>query len=71
VRLAVAGAIAGLALAFAVTRVLRGLLFETEPLDPVSLATAAVVLVAAALVATWLPARRATLVDPIDALRAQ
>ncbi len=70
-RLALAGAVAGLALAFAATRVLRGLLFETEPLDPVSLGTAAIVLVAAALVATWLPARRATRVDPIDVLRAQ
>jgi putative ABC transport system permease protein len=71
VRLAVAGAIAGLVLTLAVTRVLRGLLFETEPLDPVSLVTAALVLVGAALVATWLPARRATRVDPIEVLRAQ
>ena len=70
-RLAVAGAIAGLVLAFAATRVLRGLLFETEPLDPVSLGAAALVLVGAAVVATWLPARRATRVDPIDVLRAQ
>jgi putative ABC transport system permease protein len=70
-RLAVAGAVAGLALAFAATRVLRGLLFETEPLDPLSLGAAAFVLVAAALVATWLPARRATRVDPIEVLRAQ
>ena len=71
VRLAAAGAIAGLVLAFAATRVLRGLLFETEPLDPVSLVTAAFVLVGAAAVATWLPARRATRVDPIEVLRAQ
>jgi predicted permease len=71
VRLAAAGAIAGLVLAFAATRVLRGLLFETEPLDPVSLVTAALVLVGAAVVATWLPARRATRVDPIEVLRAQ
>ena len=70
-RLAVAGAIAGLVLAFAVTRVLRGLLFETEPLDPVSLGTAALALVGAAVVATWLPARRAMRVDPIEVLRAQ
>jgi predicted permease len=69
-RLAVAGAIAGLALAFAATRVLRGLLFETEPLDPSSLGTAALVLVGAALLATWLPARRAMRVDPIEVLRA-
>ena len=47
------------------------LLFETEPLDPVSLVTAAPVLVGAAVVATWLPARRATRVDPLEALRAQ
>ena len=70
-RLAVAGAIAGLVLAFAVTRALRGLLFETEPLDPVSLGTAALALVGAAVVATWLPARRAMRVDPIEVLRAQ
>ena len=70
-RLAVAGAIAGLVLAFAATRVLRGLLFETEPLDPVSLGAAALVLVGAAIVATWLPARRAMRVDPIEVLRAQ
>lgn len=70
-RLAVAGAIAGLVLAFAATRLLRGLLFETEPLDPLSLVTAALVVVGAAVMATWLPARRATRVDPIDVLRAQ
>jgi putative ABC transport system permease protein len=58
-------------LAFAATRVLRGLLFETEPLDPVSLGVAAIVLVAAAVVATWLPASRATRVHPIEVLRAQ
>ena len=70
-RLAVAGAVAGLLLALVATRVLRGLLFETEPLDPVSLVAAALVLVAAAVVATWLPARHATRVDPINVLRAQ
>lgn len=70
-RLAMIGAAAGLALAFAATRVLRGLLFETEPLDPVSLGCAALVLVAAAIVATWLPARRAMRMDPADVLRAQ
>jgi predicted permease len=70
-RLAVAGAIAGLVLTFAVTRVLRGLLFETEPLDPASLGAAALALVGAAVVATWLPARRAMRVDPIEVLRTQ
>ena len=70
-RLALLGALAGLALAFGVTRVLRGLLFQVEPLDPVSLLGAAAALVAAALLATWLPAWRATRVDPVEALRAE
>ena len=70
-RLAVVGAVAGLALAFASTRVLRGLLFETEPLDPATLLAAAAVLVGAALLASYLPARRATRIDPVEALRAE
>jgi putative ABC transport system permease protein len=70
-RLAFFGATVGLTLAFTVTRVLRGLLFQIEPLDPVSLFGAAAILVAAALVATYLPARRATRVDPINVLRAE
>jgi predicted permease len=70
-RLALFGAMAGLTLAFIVTRVLRGLLFQIEPLDPVSLFGAAAILVAAAMVATYLPARRATRVDPVEVLRAE
>ena len=70
-RLAVFCALVGLALAFSLTRVLRGLLYEVEPLDPLSLFGAAAVLVAAALLATWLPARRATRVDPVEVLRAE
>ena len=70
-RLAVGGAIAGLAMAWATTRVLKGMLFETEPLDPWTLTAAAVLLVAAALLATWLPARRAMRVDPVEVLRAE
>ena len=69
VRLAAAGAIVGLVLAFAATRVMRRLLFETEPLDPVSLGAAALMLVGAAIVATWIPARRAARVDPLVAMR--
>jgi ABC-type antimicrobial peptide transport system permease subunit len=70
-RLALLGALAGLALAAFAANLLRGLLFEIEPLDPVSLLGAAVILVAAALVATWLPARYATRVSPLEALRAE
>lgn len=69
--LAVAGAVAGLGLALASTRVLRGLLFETNPLDPVSLGAAAIALVTAATAATWLPARRAMRLNPIEVLRVQ
>jgi ABC-type lipoprotein release transport system permease subunit len=70
-RLALIGATIGLALAFTVTRLLRGLLFQIEPLDPVSLFGAAALLVAAALAATYLPARLATRVDPVEVLRAE
>ncbi len=70
-RLALLGALAGLALAGFGAGLLRGLLFEVEPLDPASLLGAAVVLVAAAVAATWLPARYATRVAPVEVLRAE
>jgi putative ABC transport system permease protein len=70
-RLALWGALAGLALATFAAGLLRGLLFEIEPLDPVSLLGAAAALVAAALAATWLPARHATQVAPVEVLRAE
>jgi hypothetical protein len=69
-RLALAGVSVGLAASFAGTRALRGLLFEVQPLDPPVLVGAAGVLVAAALLAAYLPARRATRVDPVEMLRA-
>ena len=61
------GAIAGVLL----MRLLEAFLFGVEPIDPLAFAAAAVVLVAVALVAAYLPARRATRVDPLLALRAQ
>jgi len=70
-RLAAFGTLAGLTLALALTRVLRGLLFQIEPLDPVSLFGAAAFLVAAALVATCLPARRAMREDPVEIPRTE
>jgi putative ABC transport system permease protein len=70
-RLAMGGALAGLVLSWMATPLLRAMLFETEPLDPATLAGAALFLVAAALLATLLPARRATKVDPVEMLRAE
>lgn len=63
------GIVAGLATAFAVTRILRGFLFETATTDPRTYIGTVVLLGIAALVATWIPARRAASVDPMVALR--
>jgi putative ABC transport system permease protein len=60
----------GLGLALAGGRVVARLLFDVRPDDGVTLAATAAVLLAAALAATWVPARRALRVDPIAALRA-
>jgi putative ABC transport system permease protein len=61
----------GLGAAFAVTRVLKSFLFEVAPSDAVTFGSTAVLLAAVALAATWWPARRATRVDPMIALRAE
>jgi putative ABC transport system permease protein len=66
-----AGTALGLAAAAGGTRLLRSLLFEVQPLDPLAFAAAAATLVTVALLAAYVPARRATRVDPIAALRAQ
>ncbi|MBZ5495584.1 MAG: ABC transporter permease [Acidobacteriia bacterium] len=68
-RLAVSGIAIGTVGALALTRVLRGMLFEIEPNDPATIAGAAMFLTIAALAACYLPARRATRVDPMLALR--
>jgi predicted permease len=64
------GASVGLVGALFATRVLRNLLFDVGPSDPVTYVSIVFVLGAAALLASWIPARRAGRVDPLTALRA-
>jgi ABC-type lipoprotein release transport system permease subunit len=64
------GAIVGLASAAALIRWISSLLFGVEPLDPLTYAISLVALAAAALVASYLPARRAASVDPMETLRS-
>lgn len=68
--LAAAGVVVGLVGVLATTRLLRSLLFEVAPGDPRVIAAGVVLLAGVAALASYLPARRATRVDPIDALRA-
>jgi ABC-type antimicrobial peptide transport system permease subunit len=70
-KLTAAGIVAGLLIAFAATRWLETLLFQVEALDSATFAATSAVLLAAALIACYLPARRAARVDPLTALRAE
>jgi ABC-type antimicrobial peptide transport system permease subunit len=67
--LVAAGIVIGLAGAFAASRVLGGLLYGIEAHDATTFAVVPVVLVMVALGASWVPARRATRIDPVTALR--
>jgi putative ABC transport system permease protein len=70
-RLAGLGALLGVAGAIAGTRFLRGLLFEVQPMDPVMIGGAAVLLIAAAALAAYAPMRRAARGDLVSVLRSQ
>jgi putative ABC transport system permease protein len=64
-----AGLVVGLVLTAAGSRVLRGFLFEVSPSDPGTLASVAVVIAVVAGAAACVPLRRATRIDPCEALR--
>jgi putative ABC transport system permease protein len=64
-----AGAVAGVVAASGAVRLVRGLLYGIEPTDPVAYAGATLVLAAMAFIAAYLPARRASRIDPLAALR--
>lgn len=65
------GLVLGLAGVVAASGAIRRVLFEVQPLDPVTIGAAAAVLGVVALVAGWFPAWRASRVDPVNALRAE
>jgi predicted permease len=69
--LAAMGSAAGVMVAMACTRVLQQFLFEVSPVDPLTLCAAPVLMMLLALLAAWIPARRASLIDPVRALRAE
>jgi putative ABC transport system permease protein len=68
---AVIGVACGLAAAVPLTRLMSALLFEVSPLDPATYCAVSAVLVGAALLAAYLPARQATRIEPVEALRAE
>jgi predicted permease len=69
--LAGGGIVCGLLLAFAATQLMKSLLFNVSPLDPVTYVLACVALCGAASLASYLPSRRTAAVNPVDALRAE
>jgi hypothetical protein len=70
-KLAGVGVIIGLSAAAGLTRLMKSLLFGISPLDPLTYAAVPIVLIAAAAMASYLPSRRAAMVDPVNTLRAE
>jgi ABC-type antimicrobial peptide transport system permease subunit len=69
--LAAAGLAISVPAAFSASRLVKSFLFETQPNDPGTLALASVVLLSAAILAGYAPARRASRIDPVAALRLE
>jgi predicted permease len=69
--LLVLGLSIGVPVALSSTRILKSVLFELSPLDPMAISIAIVAVVVMTIAAAWLPARRATKINPIQALRAE
>jgi ABC-type antimicrobial peptide transport system permease subunit len=70
-RIVAVGLVIGLVGAVGVTRVLQTFLFGVTPTDPIAFAAVTLLLLAVGVLAAWLPARRATRIDPSAALRAE
>jgi ABC-type antimicrobial peptide transport system permease subunit len=70
-RLAGIGIAIGIASSLGLTQLLAGFLFGVKPWDPLAFTLVPAILGAVALLAVWLPARRATRIDPITALRCE
>src|SRR5262245_1133206 len=71
IKLALVGVLIGLGAAFGLARLMRTLLFDMSPADPLTFGLVALLLTLVALAACWIPARRATKVDPMVALRCE
>src|SRR5262249_60470270 len=69
--LAAIGVVIGIVAAAVLARLMKAILFGISPLDPVTFAGVPILLAAAAAAASYLPARRATSVDPMEALRSE
>ena|SRR5271170_4470725 len=70
-QLAIIGAIVGIGAAFALARLIASFLFGVKPYDPIVFLTAPVILSVVALFAVWLPATRASKLDPMESLRVE
>ncbi len=68
-RLAILGVIIGVAASLALSRLVKSMLYGLKPTDPISIIGAATILLAVALIASWIPALRASRVEPMEALR--